>query len=120
MDQSHDPHMTCAPPPQWGHLTFRWGSMTWPSQQDLTSFDTGLGVGQGEGGGAALTRLPSSAGLPPDLLKYIGGRSGELGPTTHPTVVRVFEERRRRLEEGSRLDWATAESLAVGSLLLQG
>ena len=51
MDQSHDPHMTCAPPPQWGHLTFRWGSMTWPSQQDLTSFDTGLGVGQGEGEG---------------------------------------------------------------------
>ena len=36
--------------------------MTWPSQQDLTSFDTGLGVGQewsGEGGGAALTHLLS-------------------------------------------------------------
>ena len=73
------------------------------------------------GGGRGSAHSPAVlAGLSPDLLKYIGGRSGEVGPTTHPTVVRVFEERRRRLEEGSRLDWATAESLAVGSLLLQG
>ena len=75
------------------------------------------------GGGEEWTLIlstPPFAGLPPDLLRYIGGRSGEVGPATHPTVARVFEERRQRLEAGSRLDWATGESLAVGSLLMQG
>lgn len=39
----------------------------------------------------------------------------------HPTLKKSHIERRlQRLEEGLDLDWATAEALAIGSLLYQG
>jgi probable 2-oxoglutarate dehydrogenase E1 component DHKTD1 len=39
----------------------------------------------------------------------------------HPTLQKTHVERRvQRLVEGKDLDWATAEALAIGSLLHQG
>ena len=39
----------------------------------------------------------------------------------HPTIQKTHVERRRqRMEEGVDLDWATAEALAMGSLMYQG
>lgn len=39
----------------------------------------------------------------------------------HPTLQKTHVDRRvQRLTEGKDLDWATAEALAIGSLLHQG
>jgi 2-oxoglutarate dehydrogenase complex dehydrogenase (E1) component-like enzyme len=39
----------------------------------------------------------------------------------HPTLLKTHIERRlQRVEEGTNLDWATGEALAIGSLLYQG
>ena len=39
----------------------------------------------------------------------------------HPTIVRGHVNKRvERLNQGSNIDWPTAESLAFGSLLMQG
>ena len=38
----------------------------------------------------------------------------------HRTVARVLDNRRRVVESGAGIDWATAESMAFGSLLLEG
>ena len=41
--------------------------------------------------------------------------------SVHPTILKThIEKRKQRLEEGTDLDWATAEALAMGSLLYQG
>jgi 2-oxoglutarate dehydrogenase E1 component len=42
------------------------------------------------------------------------------GFNAHKRLVRVFEERRQAIESGQGLDWATAEALAFGSLLVEG
>ena len=51
--------------------------------------------------GAAITRLP-----------------GRL--SVHRTIARVFENRKKAIESGTNIDWATAEALAFGSLLNEG
>lgn len=39
----------------------------------------------------------------------------------HPTIQKTHMDRRKqKMEEGANLDWATAEALALGSLLYQG
>jgi len=38
----------------------------------------------------------------------------------HKTIGRLIEARRKMLETGQGIDWATAESLAFGSLMLEG
>ena len=38
----------------------------------------------------------------------------------HPRIGRQLEEKRQALEAGGPIDWATAEALALGSLLLEG
>ena len=39
----------------------------------------------------------------------------------HPHLQKTFlQARRKKLEEGKPLDWASAEALAFGSLLLEG
>ncbi|HET7410914.1 MAG TPA: 2-oxoglutarate dehydrogenase E1 component, partial [Paracoccaceae bacterium] len=50
--------------------------------------------------GAALTRLPE-------------------GFTPHRTVARLLENKREMIEKGQGIDWATAEALSFGSLLLE-
>jgi 2-oxoglutarate dehydrogenase E1 component len=39
--------------------------------------------------------------------------------TPHPRVQKLLDERRERVQRGERIDWATAELLAFGSLLLE-
>ena len=51
--------------------------------------------------GAALTRLPD-------------------GFHAHKTVARLLAQKREMLETGKGIDWATAEALAFGTLLLEG
>jgi 2-oxoglutarate dehydrogenase E1 component len=40
--------------------------------------------------------------------------------TSHPKITRQLEERHRELQEKKPIDWGFAESLAFGSLLLEG
>jgi 2-oxoglutarate dehydrogenase E1 component len=42
------------------------------------------------------------------------------GFSAHPKLKRLLEARARALEPGARIDWATAEMLAFGSLVLEG
>ncbi len=38
----------------------------------------------------------------------------------HKTITKIMENRKKTINEGSGIDWATAESLAFGSLLVEG
>ncbi len=38
----------------------------------------------------------------------------------HKTIAKIMENRKKTINEGSGIDWATAESLAFGSLLVEG
>ncbi len=42
------------------------------------------------------------------------------GFTPHPRLAKLLEERHQRVQRGEAVDWATAELLAYGSLLLEG
>jgi len=58
-----------------------------------------------------------------ETLKKIGARitSHPDGFTVHRTLARVLEERRASvIDKGADIDWATAEALAFGSLVLDG
>jgi 2-oxoglutarate dehydrogenase E1 component len=58
-----------------------------------------------------------------DVLKKIGERitSYPDGFKVHKTLQRVLDERRASIvEKGADIDWATAEALAFGSLVLEG
>ena len=62
-------------------------------------------------------------GVPTQLLKQIGVTSVTLPDnfTIHPRLMRSHvESRLREMESGEKLNWATAEALAIGSLLTQG
>lgn len=81
-----------------------------------------------EGSWAGLQQAPAAVtswdtGVDMQLLKFIGGRSVELPVTftAHSHLSKTFvKARRERLRSGDRLDWATCESLALGSLLFEG
>jgi len=55
-------------------------------------------------------------------LKEIGHKITTLSPDfhLHKTLSRFFEHRRKAIETGSGIDWATGEALAFCSLLLEG
>ncbi|MFC0284419.1 2-oxoglutarate dehydrogenase E1 component [Camelimonas abortus] len=61
-------------------------------------------------------------GVAIETLKQIGERITQLPKdfTPHRTIVRFLENRRKAIESGEGIDWATAEALAFGSLLLEG
>ncbi len=40
--------------------------------------------------------------------------------TPHKTIARIMASRRKMIEDGAGIDWATAESLAFGTLLTEG
>jgi 2-oxoglutarate dehydrogenase E1 component len=40
--------------------------------------------------------------------------------TAHRTIERIYRARRKMIDDGAGLDWATAEALAFGSLLVEG
>ncbi|ODM99756.1 putative 2-oxoglutarate dehydrogenase E1 component DHKTD1, mitochondrial [Orchesella cincta] len=62
-------------------------------------------------------------GLDVSLLKYIGAKSVDIPGTfnIHKHLSKTFVNARlNRITDGESLDWATAEALAIGSLLYQG
>jgi 2-oxoglutarate dehydrogenase E1 component len=38
----------------------------------------------------------------------------------HPTVKKIYEARKKSIQEGKSIDWGTAESLAFASLIQEG
>jgi 2-oxoglutarate dehydrogenase E1 component len=63
-----------------------------------------------------------ATGVPIETLREIGLKLCELPADfqAHKTIGRFIENRRRMIETGEGVDWATAEALAFGSLLLEG
>ena len=61
-------------------------------------------------------------GVDLDVLREVGHKLTEIPPTLtpHKTIARIMNTRRRSIDEGKGIDWATAESLAYGTLLVEG
>ena len=57
-----------------------------------------------------------------ETLKRIGKRITEVPPdfNAHRTIRRQLDNKRKLIEAGEGIDWATAEALAMGSLMLEG
>ena len=55
-------------------------------------------------------------------LRRIGEKSASYpeGFTVHKTLERVLEQRRQNFTKGADIDWASAEALAFGSLVMEG
>ena len=65
---------------------------------------------------------PGDTAVAPEVLAEIGQAISRVPDdfAVHPRIQRQLEEKRRALEAGGPIDWATAEALAFGSLLLEG
>jgi 2-oxoglutarate dehydrogenase E1 component len=63
-----------------------------------------------------------NTGVELDTLREIGKKitSAPAGFNVHKTVQRFLDNRMKAIETGEGIDWATAESLAFGSLLKEG
>lgn len=61
-------------------------------------------------------------GVPLKTLKEIGQKLVEIpeGFQVHKTIQRFLDHRTKMIETGEGIDWATAESLAFGSLVIEG
>ena len=61
-------------------------------------------------------------GMPAEVLKAIGAKITEVpaGFNLHRTIRRFLDNRKKAIETGEGLDWATAEALAFGGLLVEG
>ncbi|ADM10064.1 2-oxoglutarate dehydrogenase, E1 component [Parvularcula bermudensis HTCC2503] len=57
-----------------------------------------------------------------DRLKMIGNKLVEVPKhiTAHKTLLRILKAKKAMFDDGKGFDWATAEALAFGSLLLEG
>ncbi len=72
---------------------------------------------------APIPRISTRTGITPDQFREIGAVLTYLpaGFTPHPTLEKRFLARRKEaFKEGGVLDWGMAESLAWGSLLMEG
>jgi len=60
--------------------------------------------------------------VPVKTLKEIGKKLTEMpeGFEVHRTIQRFLDNRKQMIESGEGIDWATAEALAFGSILLEG
>src|SRR5262249_52440483 len=60
--------------------------------------------------------------VPAEVLREIAAGFPRVpgGFTPHPKVARLLEARAASVAEGQRIDWATGEALAIGSLVLEG
>ncbi|XP_053174624.1 2-oxoadipate dehydrogenase complex component E1 [Scomber japonicus] len=88
-----------SPPPT--NLQGRWGDLVEP-QARVTTWDTGV---------------------PIPLLQFVGAKSVDIPEhiQMHSHLGKTHAQARLlKLEEGTKLDWSTAEALAFGSLLCQG
>ena len=65
---------------------------------------------------------PGATAVAPEVLAEIGQAITRVPDdfAVHPRIGRQLEEKRKALEAGGPIDWATAEALAFGSLLLEG
>ena len=61
-------------------------------------------------------------GVDLDVLREVGNKLTKIPTslTPHKTIARIMETRRKSIDEGAGIDWATAESLAFGTLLVEG
>lgn len=82
-----------------------WQSTEWEDIKNVEKYgnvkDTGVCIPTLKDLGQKLTTLPSDW-------------------TFHPTIKRIYETRRKSIEEGKSIDWGTAESLAFASLVHEG
>ena len=55
-------------------------------------------------------------------MREVGLKLTEIPPTLtpHKTIARIMAARRKTIEDGKGIDWATAESVAFGTLLVEG
>ena len=63
-----------------------------------------------------------ASGVDANLLKVVGKKISTIptGFSVHKTLKKVFDLRNQSIEKESGIDWATAESLAFGTLLAEG
>ena len=80
-----------------------------------------------EGAWSGLRAAPTQyergqTGAPADLIREVGRVMTEIpeGFNIHRRLQRVINQRRKAIEEGRGIDWATAEHLAFGTLLREG
>jgi 2-oxoglutarate dehydrogenase E1 component len=68
------------------------------------------------------TVSPRTTGVKKDVLEYIGTKAASYPKdfTVHPNLGRVLRAREQSIKDGEGIDWATAESMAFGSLLAEG
>ncbi|MGH6802238.1 MAG: 2-oxoglutarate dehydrogenase E1 component [Methyloceanibacter sp.] len=61
-------------------------------------------------------------GVDLELLREVGRKitSFPKSFTPHKTITRIMAARRKTIDEGQGIDWATAEALAFGTLLVEG
>lgn len=61
-------------------------------------------------------------GVPTDVLKEIGNKISQApeGFHVHRNLQRILAGRKKMVDEGTGIDWATAEALAFGTLCLEG
>lgn len=86
-----------------------WISSKWPGMKSLKELATEV--------------LPvPKTGVKMDTLKHIGLVTSSVpdGFTIHSVLNRITKARRKTVEEGDQIDWATAEAMAFGSLLIEG
>ncbi len=71
---------------------------------------------------APLTYVRGATATELDRLRELGRRMTTLPETldVHPRLRRVINQRRKAIESGERIDWATAEHLAFATLLVEG
>ncbi|XP_060634255.2 2-oxoadipate dehydrogenase complex component E1 [Anolis sagrei] len=96
----HLANMTLYSPPS-SNLQAHWSKMVEPSAK-ITRWDTGIAI---------------------PLLQFVGAKSVEVPVELelHSHILKTHAQSRiLKMEEGAKLDWATAEALAFGSLLCQG
>jgi 2-oxoglutarate dehydrogenase E1 component len=75
------------------------------------------GIGHAEEGARR-----GDTGVDLERLREVGRRitSFPKSFTTHKTIARIMAARRKMIDEGVGIDWATAETLAFGTLLVEG
>ncbi|KAH8308321.1 hypothetical protein KR059_010519 [Drosophila kikkawai] len=91
---------TYQPPPS--YFEKQWKDLQLAPSKELTYWDTGLDYSLLHYIGQQSVAFPEDFNIHPHLLK------------THVTA------RLKKLENGAKIDWATAEALAIGSLMYQG
>lgn len=64
----------------------------------------------------------NTTGIKTERLKDLGLKLTTLPDdwTFHPTVKKIYEARRKSVQDGKSVDWGTAEALAFASLIEDG